>query len=242
MRWFVRRGLRVLMFHKVSPHESDALTVTVAQFERQLRWLRDEGFQFVTVRKVMAVTDSAAALPDWPVLVTFDDADRETADLALPILRRLQVPALIFVPTAFVGGVNAWDDGTRPLMNVGQLRAAEAGGFELGLHSHRHVNYGELGADEIAADVRANFAAFASLGLDPVPALAFPYGRRPRDYAGRATMRATLEAAGVRLAFRIGNRLNRLPLADRFEIQRLGVRGDESFGAFQRKTRWGRLL
>ena len=55
-------------------------------------------------------------------------------------------------------------------------------------------------------------------------------------------MKAALRECGVRLAFRIGNRINRLPLADPFEIQRLSVRGDESFGAFQRRIRWGRLF
>ena len=46
--------------------------------------------------------------------------------------------------------------------------------------------------------------------------------------------------AGVKMAFRIGNRVNPLPLRDRYEINRLGVRGDESMAAFRRKIKWGR--
>jgi hypothetical protein len=69
MRWFVRRGLRVLMYHKVSPVAEDEHTVNVARLERQLRWLHEEKFRFVTVEAVLR-----GALPDRPVLVTFDDA------------------------------------------------------------------------------------------------------------------------------------------------------------------------
>ena len=39
----------------------------------------------------------------------------------------------------------------------------------------------------------------------------------------------------MRIAFRIGNRINRLPLRDRFEINRLGVRGDRELGFFRRQ-------
>lgn len=51
-----------------------------------------------------------------------------------------------------------------------------------------------------------------------------------------------MRAYGVSLAFRVGNRVNGLPLADPLEIQRLSVRGDESLGAFQRKVACAKLL
>ena len=236
MRWFFRRGLRVLMHHKVSPDTADEHTVTAAQLERQLRWLRAEGFQFVTLADLLGAT-----LPARPVLVTFDDAYVDTLEVAQPVLRALGVPAVVFVPTAFVGQTSAWDRDARPLMDAGQLRALAADGFELALHSHRHENYAGLTAAQVADDVRASLAAFQRLGLSPASVLAYPYGGRPREAATRAAMKAALREGGVRLAFRVGNRMNPLPLADPFEIQRLSVRGDASFGAFQRRIRWGRL-
>jgi peptidoglycan/xylan/chitin deacetylase (PgdA/CDA1 family) len=234
MLWFARRGLRVLMYHKVSPATADELTVTAAQLDAQLRWLRAAGFQFVTAADLLR----GGPLPARPVLVTFDDAYVNTFAHAHPVLRALGVPAVVFVPTAFIGRTSAWDRDAQPLMDAAQLCALATDGWELGLHSHRHENYANLAPAQIAEDVRASFAAFAAHGLPVVPALAYPYGGRPRD---GAAMKAALREAGVRLAFRIGNRVNPLPLADPFEIHRLGSRGDASFGAFQRKVRWGRL-
>ena len=225
------------MYHKVSPAAEDEHTVNVARLERQLRWLRAEKFRFATLENVLH-----GALPERPVLVTFDDAYADAFEFARPVLRALGVPAAVFVPTAFIGQTSSWDRDARPLMNVSQLRALAADGFELALHSHRHENYAGLTAAQVTADVREGFSTMERLGLTIVPALGYPYGGRPRDPVARAAMQAALRAGGVRLAFRVGNRVNGLPLPDPLQIQRLSVRGDESFGAFQRKVAWGKLL
>jgi len=237
MRWFFRRGLRVLMYHKTSSAAADEHTVNVAQLEGQLRWLRGERFHFVTAAEVLR-----GALPEWPVLLTFDDAYVDTLELAAPVLGSLKIPAVVFVPTGAIGQTSSWDADARPLMDARQLSTLAARGFEIALHSHRHENYAGLTAEQISADVRASFSALREIGLTPVPALAYPYGGRPRDTAALAAMKRVLSKGGVQLAFRVGNRVNRLPLAEPLEIQRLSVRGDESFGAFQRRMRWGRLL
>lgn len=237
MRWFFRRGLRVLMYHRTSLTLADEQTVTAAMLERQLLWLRDQGFQFVTVTDILR-----GSLPKWPVLVTFDDAYLDTFEIAAPVLQALKVPAVVFVPTAFVGKESSWDDDAHPLMNGQQLRSLAAIGFEVGLHSHRHENYANLTAAQVADDVAASFASFREHGLTPAPALAYPYGGRPRGWPALWAMKSQLWENGVRLAFRIGNRINEVPLADPLEIQRLSVRGDVSFSVFQRQIRWGRLL
>jgi len=239
---FARRGLRVLMYHKVSAAAADALTVTTAQLAEQLAWLRARGADFVSLGDVRRAHETGAVLPRWPVLVTFDDGYVDTLELAQPVLQRLGVRAAVFVPGAFIGQASSWDREARPLMNAAQLRALAREGWEIALHSHRHVSYAQLSAAGIAADVRENFSALRAAGVEPVPALAYPFGHRPRATAERAAMFRALIDAGVPLAFRIGNRINPLPLAAPLEINRLDVRGDRSFGAFRRKIHWGRLL
>ena len=225
------------MYHRVSLTYGDELTVTATQLAKQLRWLRGQGFQFVTVADVLR-----GVLPERPVLVTFDDAYVDTLEIAQPVLRDFGAPAVVFVPTAFVGQTSSWDSDASPLLDPDQLCALAAFGFEIALHSHRHENYAKLTTAQITDDVRASFSAFRTIGLTPAPALAYPFGGRPQNWKARWEMKQVLEENGVRLAFRIGNRINRLPLADPLEIQRLGVRGDASFGAFQRRIYWGRLF
>jgi peptidoglycan/xylan/chitin deacetylase (PgdA/CDA1 family) len=240
MRWFERQGLRVLMYHKVSQKTGDALTVTVDQLKKQLEWLKAEEFEFISCAALLEKLERKEPLPPRAVLVTFDDAYLDNYELALPLLRQFSVPATIFVPTGFIGKTNVWDGGACPLMNVEQLRSAVAGGVELGLHSHRHMNYGKVPVAQAVEDVQACVAAMQDLGLPYVSALAYPYGGRPKAVAERNALLEAFGVSGVKAAFRIGNRVNSLPLRDHFEINRLGVRGDESFAVFQRKIKWGR--
>jgi peptidoglycan/xylan/chitin deacetylase (PgdA/CDA1 family) len=232
--------LPVLMYHKIDTDRRDALTVSTAQFEAQLRWLASHGYSAVGMDQVLAALDRGAALPARPVLITFDDAFENNLRLALPILRRVGMTAVLFVPTAFLGGRNEWDGGAEPVMDRGQL-AQMLPTFELALHSHRHLNYARIGEAEMLADLDANQSAFEALGLPFVPAFAYPYGGRPEGPDARRAMQEKLRAMGIRAAFRIGSRLNRIPLRDPYELQRLDIRGTDSLARFARKVRFGKL-
>ncbi|MCU6434133.1 polysaccharide deacetylase family protein [Undibacterium sp. Jales W-56] len=49
-------------------------------------------------------------LPPRAVCITFDDGYRSTHDLALPILKEFNLPATVFVTTAYLGEGNMWND------------------------------------------------------------------------------------------------------------------------------------
>ena len=70
-----------------------------------MRWLAHMG------RAVGLDDVLLSALPPRAVLVTFDDAYADFAEHAWPVLRRLRIPVVLFVPTAFPGSGDAfwWD-------------------------------------------------------------------------------------------------------------------------------------
>jgi hypothetical protein len=43
------------------------------------------------------------------------------------------------------------------------------------------------------------------------------------------------------MAFRIGNRVNRFPFKNKFEIQRIDIKGQDSLTTFKWKLRLGKL-
>ena len=240
MRWLERRGLRVLMYHKVSPNIGDALTVTVNQLKAQLMWLQAEHYEFITCAALLAAMENNQPISPRAVMVTFDDGYLDNFEHALPLLRQLGVPATIFIPTDYIGKTNSWDRDAVPLMNAEQLHAITAQGFELALHSHRHANYSGLTAEALAQDVRVCCSTLVKLGLPHVSAFAYPYGKRPKTAATKAALLDAFRETGIKAAFRIGNRVNSLPPRDRFDINRLGVRGDQSQSFFRRHIKWGR--
>jgi peptidoglycan/xylan/chitin deacetylase (PgdA/CDA1 family) len=83
--------LRVLTYHKVEE---------VAGFEEQMAHLAED-YQVVSMDRVVEAVLGGDPLPARSVLITFDDAYRNFAECAWPILKQYDHPVTLFVPTAF---------------------------------------------------------------------------------------------------------------------------------------------
>jgi peptidoglycan/xylan/chitin deacetylase (PgdA/CDA1 family) len=93
--------LLAVNYHYISvdaPVEPRAIyPVPVDVFERQVTELA-RTFEPVSRDEVAAAVAGGPSLPGRAFIVTFDDGLREQADLALPVLERLGMPALFLIP------------------------------------------------------------------------------------------------------------------------------------------------
>jgi peptidoglycan/xylan/chitin deacetylase (PgdA/CDA1 family) len=234
-------GLPILMYHQVSLARRDALTVTRDQFESHLQYLSQAGYRSITCRELVEHLDQGSALPSRPVLITFDDGYLNNLEHAYPLLQRYGFCATMFLPVGWLGRTNGWDDGSEAIAAAGQLAALDPTIMEFGLHSHSHENYQHKTAHEIGSDTRRSLAELEQQGLVAAPALAYPYGKYPRDSAALAAMAEELVATGVRCGLRIGNRINRLPIRRRWEMRRINMKGTDTLWEFRVKVRKGRV-
>lgn len=98
--------LRVLTYHRVDRSDADAMlapgliSATPETFEEQLVYLKSN-YHLVSVADLLAAYENRRKLHSRSVMVTFDDAYRNFAEHAWPILKRHQVPVTLFVPTAY---------------------------------------------------------------------------------------------------------------------------------------------
>ena len=98
--------LRVLTYHRIAEPDDtpdlDPLLVsaTPETFRRQMEHLRKR-YRPVTLERVVECSKGGRPLPDDAVHVTVDDAYRDFAEHAWPILRELGIPVTVFVPTAY---------------------------------------------------------------------------------------------------------------------------------------------
>ena len=111
-----RRVLPVLTYHRIDartgepPRYPGLISATPEDFAEQIGFLARR-YRPISMLDVLAVQAGQARLPRRAVLVTFDDAYEDFAELAWPILRRRQVPVTLFVPTAYPGaGRTFWWD------------------------------------------------------------------------------------------------------------------------------------
>jgi peptidoglycan/xylan/chitin deacetylase (PgdA/CDA1 family) len=72
--------------------------LTPEQFESQLLKLDAMG-SFVSAGDIIQSLDGKKSLPDKAILITFDDGLREQYELALPVLDKLGIPAVLYINT-----------------------------------------------------------------------------------------------------------------------------------------------
>lgn len=109
--------LTILAYHRILPNplshfafDNDVISVTPAEFAREIGYLRRH-FNVISMQDyVKAMTDNGP-LPPRPALVTFDDGYRDNYDTAFPILKEQGVSACFFLTTQFVGtqAIPWWD-------------------------------------------------------------------------------------------------------------------------------------
>jgi peptidoglycan/xylan/chitin deacetylase (PgdA/CDA1 family) len=100
--------LPVVMYHRIAertdPSSLDPalLSATPSEFEGQIGYLA-RSRRILSMAELLEVRRGEAPLPENALVITFDDAYVDFAELAWPILRRHGVPVTLFVPTAFPG-------------------------------------------------------------------------------------------------------------------------------------------
>lgn len=109
----LKRRLRgravVLMYHRVldaSERErsfsSDGIQVSPETFDRHLHFLRRH-FKVLAPDEFVQRLHSGQPFDDATCLITFDDGWSDNLTNAMPLLRKHALPAVIFLPTGFVG-------------------------------------------------------------------------------------------------------------------------------------------
>ena len=95
-------------------------------------------FNVLSLREALAAID-AGRVPPRAVCITFDDGYRSVHDLALPVLRRLGLPATVFVSSGYVGGRTMWNDRIVEAVETLPAQELDLAEFGLGVYSLRSM-------------------------------------------------------------------------------------------------------
>lgn len=110
-----RPSLLILNYHRIgdataTPFDSGVFSCTAQELEEQVLYLQRQ-FRVVNLPDALDLLDGRRPLRDPTVLLSFDDGYLDNYQLAFPVLARHGVPAVFFLPTAFIGtGQLPWWD------------------------------------------------------------------------------------------------------------------------------------
>lgn len=176
-------ALPVLLYHHIGPLRPGTLpelTISPANFERQVARLAKHGFVGIRPSDWLAWIREGRSLPDRPILITLDDAYADIADFALPVLRRYGFGAAVYVVTSRIGQTIRWDGMTDSaaysLMNADQIRHWASQGIEFGGHSRTHPHLTELHGDRLTDEIEGCAEDIAGLLGARAASFAYPHG------------------------------------------------------------------
>jgi peptidoglycan/xylan/chitin deacetylase (PgdA/CDA1 family) len=190
----------VLCYHAVGRDPSPCiapLTVTPEALAGHLAAIADAGRTPVTAHELAVARLGGRALPERPVVLTFDDGFADTHTVAAPLLAAAGVRVSIYVVTGAVGGRSAGGD---PMLTWRQVVELAELGHEIGGHSRSHAQLDVLPAGAAFAEVsRCKEQLEGQLGR-AVRGFAHPHGYSTRR------VRRQVAAAGFEYAVGLGNR------------------------------------
>ncbi|HEU5317277.1 MAG TPA: polysaccharide deacetylase family protein [Chloroflexota bacterium] len=130
---------------------------SAAALRTQLVAFREGGRQIVSLaRAVAALRGEGPALPDKPLVLTFDDGWETQFHNAAPVLQAEGVPATFFVITRFLGqipGYMSWD----------QVRTLKELGHDIESHTQNHPSVDKLYAEDAGAALAELWESLAVL-------------------------------------------------------------------------------
>jgi peptidoglycan/xylan/chitin deacetylase (PgdA/CDA1 family) len=190
-----RSTVPVLCYHQVRDHTAAdgpaarPLICPPDVLERQLEGLLEAGMHPVTGEALVDHLQVGTPLAANPVLISFDDASGGQFTNALPILRRLGVPATFFVMTVVLD---------RPRwLSRDDVRELDAAGMTIASHTWDHHPVTKYGEKDWATQLEKPRALLEDVVGHAVELFAYPYGLWSRAALPH------VQGAGYRAAFQL---------------------------------------
>ena len=89
----------IIMYHSVKPvsDPNDRLCVPLDKFERQMRFLKQYGYNVIALEDLGNLIREGKKIPFRTVVITFDDGYMDNYTYAFPVLEKYALPATVFL-------------------------------------------------------------------------------------------------------------------------------------------------
>lgn len=188
--WWFRRRVIFLCYHGVTkrpnrgPEDAKGLHVNVQRFARHLDFLQSR-YRVIPLRDYIRAQREGRSLPDYSVVLTFDDGFRNFLTVAAPMLAERKLPATVFLITDRAGEKSDqplpadWtpEDDRRYLSWEEASLLQQTQDVEFGSHTCSHPGLLTLSASESRHEFQHSLNDLVSHLAVETPTLSYPKGQ-----------------------------------------------------------------
>lgn len=174
---FRQAWVPILMYHHIEdpPPGADAwrldLSVRPADFEAQLHYLKQEGYESITLNDLALHLTVGKPLPPKPIIITFDDCYADAYTHAFPLLQRFGFVGTFFLISEPV------DAGDPDFLSWADVEEMHAAGMRFEPHSYNHPDMRDRGFQFLVFQILAPKEAIEARTGETCRFFAYPFGR-----------------------------------------------------------------
>jgi peptidoglycan/xylan/chitin deacetylase (PgdA/CDA1 family) len=189
------------MYHEItdrpraSRHPYYQTGTSVSAFERQIRFLSENGYRSISLAEVLQRQSTNADDTAKHVAITFDDGYENFYTNAFPILSRYGFTATVFLPTAFIGDTRRSFNGFSCL-TWNEVRSLNDLGVEFGSHTVDHPQLRDLCRSDVEHQLRCSRSSIEDELGTRVTSFAYPYAFPETDRTFVPLLRQLLAESG----------------------------------------------
>lgn len=145
----------ILMYHSISAGDHPT-QISPDAFTGQVEAIVASGVPVIDLDDLAAAHEGKFDLADRSVIITFDDAFSDFADVAWPILSRHGLKTMVYVPTGHVGGKAIWEGAASPpapIMDWSTIEDLARDGAMFGSHSVNHPDLNSLSDNALTREL-----------------------------------------------------------------------------------------
>jgi peptidoglycan/xylan/chitin deacetylase (PgdA/CDA1 family) len=227
-----KNKIPILMYHSIS-HDASVkfkqFTISPVLFSDQMLYLYQNGYNTVnsTECSKMLFQDSTN-FPGHFVALTFDDGFADFYTYALPILKKYNFTATLYITTGFIGKTSTWLQregvAARPMLTWEQIGEIHQSGIECGAHTHHHPQLDTLPISIVRNEIVHSKQLLEQYLEQDVLSFAYPFGY------STAAVRRIVRDAGYTSACVVKHAIS-TERTDPFALTRLQVRPDTNLHA-----------
>jgi peptidoglycan/xylan/chitin deacetylase (PgdA/CDA1 family) len=167
----------ILMYHHIEdpPPGANAwrrdLSVSPKDFEAQLHFLKQEGYETITLNDLTLHLTVGKPLPPKPIILTFDDGYTDAYTQAFPLLKRFGFTGTFFLIS------EPMDNGDPDFVSWAEVEEMNAAGMRFEPHSYNHPDMRNRGFQFVVFQILAPKEAIEARTGEPARFFAYPAGR-----------------------------------------------------------------
>lgn len=216
----------VLLYHvvKPDPDPDNPYQFSLEEFEKHMAYLHENGYRTLTMKQYFNILDKKAAMPEKPILLTFDDNSNDFYPYVYPVLQKYGMKATQFTVSDWVNG--SWN------MTSNEILTVMENGVDIQNHSVSHPFLADLSKEQQYEEINEAATALKELTGREANVFAYPYGNYNADTI------SVLKELGFKGAFKVGGGLS-TDESDRYELPRIMILQNHTLNDFIRMVETG---